>query len=154
MKKQFVIVLPLLMALLLLSGCAGGTVSFVDYTGYSPSGTLGIVKLFADNPDHKGVEVTLRLSGFGDVAGVDDQTDVREVSKALVEHASLYNEENGFTEKQYFYLYSSTEFNAGNTCKITLYYLVPPESANANLCFKYDYADGRIFIDEPCNLFE
>ncbi len=156
MKKSFVVIMSVIMAMLLFSGCAaaGGQAVIEDYTGYAPNGALGTIKLLADNPEHKGVEVSLTLSGFGDVPNVTDQKDVKTVSAALVEYASLYNEDSGFSGEQYYYLYNTDAFRAGSACKLTLYYLVPPDAANSALSFKFDYADGKILIDQPCDIFE
>lgn len=155
MKKSFAIIPFALAILLLISGCAGpgGETTFADYTGKAPNGALGTIKLLADHPDHKGVEVSLTLSGFGDVPNVSDQKDAQKASEALVKYASLYNEDSGFTGEQYYYVYNTDSFKAGSTCKVTLYYLVPPEAANENLHFKYDYPDKKILIDQPCLLF-
>jgi hypothetical protein len=156
MKKYFIVIISTLMVLLFLSGCtkAGGEVTFEDYTGNAPNGAFGTIKLLMDNPDHKGVKVTLILSGFGDVKNIKDKNDAQEVSESLVKYASLYNEDSDFSGKQYFYLYFTKDFKPGKACKLEFYYLVPPESANENLRFKFNYPDGGILIDEPCNIFE
>ncbi|MDR0841690.1 MAG: hypothetical protein LBN26_09985 [Christensenellaceae bacterium] len=155
MKKHFTAIISMVMLLLFLSGCAkaGGKAAFEDYTGNAPNGALGTIKLLMDNPDHKGVKVTLTLSGFGEIQNVKNNKDAEQVSEALVKYASLYNEDGDFRGAQYYYIYFTKEFKPGKACKLELYYLVPPESANDTLCFKFDYPDGGILIDEPCNLF-
>ena len=155
MKKSFAAIIALTMALIIMSGCAkaGGEAMFEDYTGKAPNGALGTIKLLADHPDHKGVKVTLMLSGFGDVKNVKDQKDVQQVSAELVKYASLYNNTSGFDDKQYYYEYFTKEFKPGSACKLNFYYLVPPEASNENLRFIFDYPDKNIIIDEPCTLF-
>lgn len=156
MKKHFLSIVSVFMILLFLSGCAkaGGKATFEDYTGNAPNGALGTIKLLMDNPNHKGVKVTLTLSDFGEVPNVKNQKDAKEVSSSLVKYASLYNEDGNFNGQQYYFVYFTNEFKPNKACKMQLYYLVPPESANDNLSFKFDYLDGEILIDEPCHLFE
>jgi len=155
MRNRMLNLLILLAAAMILSGCAAsGTATFKDYTGNAPNGALGTIKLLMDHPDHKGVEVTLTLSGFGNVQNVENQKDVKKVSEELVKFASLYNDISGFDETQYYYTYYSDYFKAGKACKLTLYYLVPPESADENLSFLFNYPTGSIIIDEPCGLFK
>ena len=154
-KRGFAISIAFTMALVILGGCSAPSAkaTFVDYTGNMPNGSFGTVTYFADRLDHKGVEVTLTISGFGNIANIADQKDVQKVSAELAKYASLHNKVNGFSSAQYYYLYYSSVFKPENVCKLTLYYLVPPESANENLSFVFDYPDGNIMLETPCNLF-
>jgi len=154
-KRKFAVNIAFAVMLVILGACSkpSAKVAFVDYTGQMPSGDFGTVKYFSDRPGYKGVEVTLTISDFGNIANITDQKDVQKVSEYLVKYASLRNKANGFSDTQYYYLYYSDSFKSGSVCKLTLYYLVPPESANENLCFVFDYPDGNIMLEEPCNLF-
>ena len=142
--------------LLCMTGCPmgkGAKVEFEDYTGNSPNGSLGTVKYISEHPGYKGLKVVLQISGFGEVKGVSSQDNVQDVSEALVEYASLNNPSTGWTDKRYYYTYHSDEFRAGKNCKLTLYYLVPPESADSNLTFTFDYPEGSIHSEANCDVF-
>ena len=155
MKTRLTAVIALTVALMVMTGCAAPSAKAVykDETGIIPSGSFGIVKLFHDNQDHKHVKVSLTVSGFGDVENVSDKNDVQAVSAELVKHASLTNKAYGFNGEQYWYTYSSAEFKPGASCKLTLYYLVPPDVATVDMSFVYDYKAKGILLDEPCGLF-
>lgn len=146
-----------LVFLLSMTACPlgkGAKVEFEDYTGNAPNGALGTVKYISEHPDYKGLKVVLRISGFGNVEKVNDQSNVQAVSEALVEYATLENSSTGWTDKQYYYTYHSDEFKAGKACKLTLYYLVPPESADSNLTFTFDYPEGSVKCEAKCDAFD
>ena len=155
-KSKLAVSIAFTMVLAILGGCSSipsAEVAFEDYTGNMPSGDFGTVKYFSDHIGHKGVKVTLTILDFGDVAKITDQKDVQKVSAELVKYASLRNKTNGFKNTHYFYWHSPNVFKPGKTCKLTLFYLVPPESANENLIFVFDYPNENIMLEKPCNLF-
>jgi len=157
MKKRLLAIIALLvLGMMVLCGCAasGATASFRDYTGNAPNGSLGTIKYIADRPGYKGVQVSLTVTGFGDVAGVKNQDDVEDVTAALIEGAALKNSVDGFVGSQYYYYYDSKSFHKGQVCNATLFYLVPPESANADLHFVFVYDKAEIKYETPCGIFK
>ena len=154
--KRLAGIAMLVLAAAVLCSCAapGATASFKDYTGNAPNGSLGTIKYIADRPGYKGVQVSLTVTGFGDVAGVENQDSVEEVTAALIKGASLENSVNGFEDSQYYYYYNSKSFHKGQVCTATLFYLVPPESANANLNFVFQYDSAKIKYETPCGIFK
>ena len=155
-KRLLAIIAMLILAATVLCGCAapGATASFKDYTGNAPNGTLGTIKYIADRPGYKGVQVSLTVTGFGDVAGVENQDDVQDVTATLIKGASLQNSVNGFEGSQYYYYYDTKSFNKGQVFTATLFYLVPPESANEDLHFVFQYDKAKITYDMPCGIFK
>jgi len=157
MRKRLLAVIALLVLVMtVLCGCAatGATASFRDYTGNVPNGSLGTIKYFAGRPGYKGVQISLTVTGFGDVAGVNNQADVQDVTAALIEGAALKNSADGFVGSQYYYFYDSKSFHKGQVCNATLFYLVPPESANEDLHFVFQYDNAKIYYDTPCGVFK
>lgn len=155
-KRLLAVIAMLVLAATVLCGCAapGATASFRDYTGNAPNGTLGTIKYIADRPGYKGVQVSLTVTGFGDVAGVENQHDVQDVTAALIKGASLQNSVDGFEGSQYYYYYDSKSFCKGQVCTATLFYLVPPESANEDLHFVFQDDKAKITYDTPCGIFK
>ncbi|MDR1238252.1 MAG: hypothetical protein LBK28_08415 [Propionibacteriaceae bacterium] len=141
-----------------LTACAvpgASVISMKDYTGNSPNGTLGTVKYIAARPNHKGLEIKVDITGFGDFAGIDN-SEVQAVAKKLVGYISVVND-SGYSEKQYFYLYYGKRFQPGNSCPLTLYYMIDSAQLGQNLRFVFDYTkpDGtRILLEESVNVFE
>ncbi|MEA5015059.1 MAG: hypothetical protein VB099_10910 [Candidatus Limiplasma sp.] len=156
MKKRLLAIIAMLLLATVLCGCAapGATASFKDYTGNAPNGTLGTIKYIMDRPGYKGVQVSLTVTGFGDVAGVKNQDDVQDVTVALIKGASLQNSVDGFEGSQYYYYYNSESFRKGQVCTATLFYLVPPESANEDLHFVFQCDNAEINYDTPCGIFK
>ena len=142
------------MAVLCSCAASGATASFADYTGNAPNGSLGTIQYIMDRPGYKGIRVSLTVTGFGDVAGAKNQADVQDVTAALIQGAALTNGVDGFVGSQYYYYYDSKSFRQGQVCNATLFYLVPPESANSDLRFVYQYSDADIQYDQPCTIFK
>ena len=141
----------------IVSLCSCGNLStgavYSDYTGKSPSGSLGVVLLVAEHSDDKQVEVLLNVKGFGEVEGAVSQDDCKSVTEELVKYAKLKNPETGWEDSHYFYIYSSNKFKPKSKATITLYYFVPTESANSDLTFSFDYEPAGIKLEELCNVF-
>lgn len=154
-RKIFLMIVLTALICALLTGCAspGAKATYKDYTGNIPNGSLGTVMHVAEHPDHKGVKVTLVITGFGELKAVTQSSDAKKVAEELVTYASLKNDAADFSGSQYYYIYYSDSFREKSYLKVDLFYLVPPEAANENLRFVFDYPVKKILLDEPVNLY-
>lgn len=156
--KKCVLSTVLVAVACLFTACNNGGVSMLStelYDGQMPGGTFYFVKYFSERPGYRGLKVEIELKGFGELAGIDQQS-VEQVSEALIKHAKLQNSGVNYSEEHYYYNYWSEVFRSKNRCKLTFYYLVRPDAANSSLHFIYDYTtpEGKqLYLDSPCKVF-
>ncbi|MDR0627096.1 MAG: hypothetical protein LBG11_07535 [Bifidobacteriaceae bacterium] len=160
MKGNRLIVLVAATPLLLgLGGCGANPAVSVedmkDYTGNSPGGELWMVAKVFEHADDKQLEAKILVRSFGEIDGVDN-SDVAEVSGILAAQATLRNDATDWEGEKYYFTYSPSKFKATSHCPLTLYYFVPPESANDDLRLVFDYtaANGKhLQFEAPVEVF-